>query len=268
MYMKNIVFIAFLSIIFNSCEKVIEIDLNSTDPQIVIEGEISDQVGIYTIKISKTVNFSDANNYPPVQGATVKIADDAGTSETLTETAAGIYKTRNLLGIAGRTYTLNVNIAGKIYTAVSAMPTLVPLQGIKIIPSNLLRPGQDTGARFIAIPNYIDPPSIGNCYRFIQTLNNKVDNAFIVFNDNVNNGMPNQRPIFSRDLELKKGDTLMVEMRNLDRPVYEYFYSLNQSSGNGPGGGTTPANPVSNIVGGALGYFSAYSTSKKTVIVQ
>jgi hypothetical protein len=266
--MKNIFFIIISALLFSSCEKVIEIDLNSVAPQIVIEGEMSDQVGIYTVKISKTVNFSDANNYPPVQGATVTIADNTGLSETLTESATGIYKTRNLLGVAGRTYTLSVNIAGKIYTAVSVLPTLVPLQGIRIIPSNLLRPGQDTGARFIAIPNYIDPPSIGNCYRFIQTLNGKVDNAFIVFNDNVNNGMPNQRPIFSRDVELKKGDTLTVEMRNLDKTVYEYFYSLNQSSGNGPGGGSTPANPVSNIVGGALGYFSAYSTSKKTVIVQ
>jgi hypothetical protein len=266
--MKNIFFIIISMVLFSSCEKVIEIDLNTTAPQIVIEGEMSDQAGIYTVKISKTVNFSDANNYPPVQGATVTITDNTGLSETLTESAAGIYKTRNLLGVGGRTYTLNVNIAGKIYTAVSAMPTLVPLQGIKIIPSNLLRPGQDTGARFIAIPNYIDPPSIGNCYRFIQTLNGKADNAFIVFNDNVNNGMPNQRPIFSRNLELRKGDTLTVEMRNIDKTVYEYFYSLNQSSGEGPGGGSTPANPVNNIVGGALGYFSAYSTSKKTVIVQ
>ncbi len=266
--MKNIFFIIISAFVFSSCEKVIEIDLNAADPQIVIEGEMSDQVRIYTVKISKTVNFSDANNYPPVQGATVTIADNTGLSETLTESAAGIYKTRNLLGIAGRTYTLSVNIAGKIYSAVSVLPTLVPLQAIRIIPRNVLRPGQDTGARFIAIPNYIDPPSIGNSYQFIQTLNGKEDNSFIVFNDNVNNGQPNQRPIFSRDLELKKGDTLTVEMRNIDKTIYDYFYSLNQSSGNGPGGGSTPANPVSNIVGGALGYFSAYSTSKKTVIVQ
>ncbi|MEN9612675.1 MAG: hypothetical protein RLZZ628_3489 [Bacteroidota bacterium] len=264
--MKNILFSIFFLTLLSSCQKVIDIDLNLTASQVVIEGEINDQTGIHTVKVSKTVNFSDANNYPAVQGATVMISDNAGRSETLTETSAGIYKTRNLLGIAGRKYTLIVNIAGKIYTAVSTMPVLVPLQGIRLIPNP--RPGQDTIARFVAIPNYIDPPTFGNCYRFVQTLNGKEDKNFIVFNDNVNNGFPNQRPAFSRDLEIKRNDTLTVEMRNIDKPVYDYFYSLNQSAGNGPGGGSTPANPVNNIDGGALGYFSAYSASKKTVIVQ
>jgi Domain of unknown function (DUF4249) len=264
--MKNILFLIFFLTLWSACQKVIDIDLNSTASQVVIEGEINDQTNIHTIKISKTVNFSDANNYPAVQGATVTLSDNAGVSETLTETTAGIYKTRNLLGIAGRKYTLNVNIAGKIYTAVSTMPVLVPLQGVRTIVR--LRPGPDTVTRFVAIPNYVDPPTFGNCYRFIQTLNGKEDPAFIVFNDNVSNGIPNQRPMFSRDLEIKRNDTLTVEMRNIDKPVYEYFYSLNQSAGNGPGGGATPANPVNNIEGGALGYFSAYSVSKKTVIVQ
>ena len=66
-----------------SCQKVIDIDLNSAAPQIVIEGSISDQPGPYTVKITKTVNFSETNIFPAVSGAAVTVSDDAGNSETL-----------------------------------------------------------------------------------------------------------------------------------------------------------------------------------------
>jgi hypothetical protein len=57
-------------------------------------------------------------------------------------------------------------------------------------------------------------------------------------------------------------------MRCIDGPVYDYFFSLNSIQGNGPGGGTTPTNPVSNISGGALGYFSAFTVQKVSAVVK
>jgi hypothetical protein len=56
-------------------------------------------------------------------------------------------------------------------------------------------------------------------------------------------------------------------MRCIDKNVFEYFKQL---SGLDPTNGqpTAPTNPVSNISGGALGYFSAHTTQKKKAIVQ
>jgi hypothetical protein len=53
----------------------------------------------------------------------------------------------------------------------------------------------------------------------------------------------------------------------IDNNVFEYFKQL---SGLDPTNGqpTAPTNPISNISGGALGYFSAHTTQKKKAIVQ
>ena len=91
-----------------------------------------------------------------------------------------------------------------------------------------------------------------------------------MFNDNLNNGKVNQRPLRggSDSLEVKLKDNVSVEMQCISRPTYLYYYSLNQQSGAGPGGGITPANPTNNIQGGALGIFSAHTVEKKMIRVQ
>src|SRR6187551_2496352 len=94
------------TVMIASCEKEISIDLNSSSPQIVIEGNISDEPGPYTVKISKTVNFSEANVFPPVTGALVVISDNTGVIDTLTETLPGSYLTNTITGTQGNTYTL------------------------------------------------------------------------------------------------------------------------------------------------------------------
>ena len=68
----------FLLTALYSCKKVVQIDLNSANPQIVIVGEITDTTGPYGVYITKTVNFSDSNSYPHVSGATVQITFSAG----------------------------------------------------------------------------------------------------------------------------------------------------------------------------------------------
>lgn len=64
--MNNYKIIILASLLFASCEKEIDLDLNSSSPQIVIEGNISDAPGPYIVKLSKTVNYSELNNYLPV----------------------------------------------------------------------------------------------------------------------------------------------------------------------------------------------------------
>lgn len=47
-------------------------------------------------------------------------------------------------------------------------------------------------------------------------------------------------------------------LQAIDKSVYDYFSSLNKLSAGGINSSATPANPVSNVSGGALGYFSAH----------
>jgi hypothetical protein len=257
--MKQLILAALTTLTLASCTKEIEIDLNSSDAKIVIEGDITDEPGPYFVKLSKTVNFSDAGNYPAVSNALVVIADDRGTIDTLTETTKGTYSTARIVGTPGTTYKLTVEAEGRTYHATSTMPLKVPLDSLRF--NVFSAPGSSDN--YTVIPVFLDPDSKGNCYRFIQKVNDETDKSYIVVNDNVANGTVNQRPIFSRDLEVKSGADVTIEMRCIDPNAYLYFYSLAQIAGNGPGGGTTPSNPPNNITGnGALGLFAAFSVQK------
>ena len=55
-------------------------------------------------------------------------------------------------------------------------------------------------------------------------------------------------------------------MECIDRPIYKYWYSLDRSA-TGGSGQATPSNPVTNLQGGALGYFSAHTLQSRTMIV-
>jgi hypothetical protein len=263
--MKQLIIIIIISFLLSSCEKEINIDLNSSDPQFVIEGTITNQPGPYFVKITKTVNFSDGNNFPRVSNASVIISDNLGNSETLTETSPGVYKTNTTTGVPGRTYNLSVTAEGKTFYASSTMPLPVILDSLKFLPFS----GPTGGDNYSTIPVFTDPASESNNYHFLLTVNGIPDKSYILFNDNATNGTVNQRPAFNPQTEIKTGDSVKIEMRCVDLNTYTYFFTLSQIAGNGPGGGTTPTNPPNNFTGDkTLGYFSAHVTQSKTQIVK
>jgi hypothetical protein len=255
----------------NACQKVIDIDLNESNPQYVIIGNIADDGKPCVVTINQTVNFSDSDNYPKVTGAVVTLNDEKGNKETLTEKKSGVYESKTIKGTIGRTYTLSVTHQGKTFTSSSKMADATPIFDVKFLEDAFGGPpgqGKDTLPIFRAIPLHPDAPNVKNFYRYIQTINDVEDKAFLIRNDNLSDGKLNAQPLFSFNAPIHRGDKYNLKLMNIDEANYTYLYSLNQSSGSGPGGGTTPANPPNNITGGALGYFSAHSVSEITAIVK
>ncbi|MBI5540319.1 MAG: DUF4249 domain-containing protein [Bacteroidia bacterium] len=276
--MKNNIFkykstlIGFLSLlivvlVISSCEKVVNIDLNSKDPQIVIEGIITDQPGSYTIKLTNTANFDELNNFPSVSSASVIISDNAGNSETLTETSAGIYTTSTIQGTIGRTYTLKVTANGKEYSAVSKMPSSVNIDTLNIVTEQSPR-----GSSKTIYVNFVDPIGTDNYYRFIKIINGVTQKSIYVEDDLLKDGEAINQPLFARgqdETKLKPGYTVTIELQSIDKDVYDYFRTLLQLSSSGLiNQSASPANPLSNISNGALGYFNACAVTSKTIIVQ
>ena len=253
-------------VIFTSCTKEIDLDLNTTNTKYVVEGQVP-QNATANVKITKTVNFNESNNLPTVSNAKVSITDNTGMIEQLTETTAGIYETRKMVGEVGKTYTLTIVADGKTFTSKCAMPTPVKLTGLNPQLSSIVPPG-GTASNYIIYPQFTDPPTLGNSYQFIQSTTKKTDTGILITNDNIGNGQPYTRPIFSNNFDIKLGDVVTVEFRCIDKAVYDYFFTINSIVGDGLGGGTTPSNPVNNITGGALGYFSVFTTQKMSVVVK
>jgi Domain of unknown function (DUF4249) len=258
--MKNILILISSLFLLSSCEKVIDLQLDDNNSKIVIEGNITNQVGPHFVKVTKSVNFTESNNYPAITNAIVVVTDNVGQRDTLTYIANGNYKSNTLQGIAGRTYNLSVVAEGKTYNASSTMPLKVVLDTLRPLAITF---GGTTNTE--VIPVFTDPVALGNNYQFLLFRNKVLDKTYTVTNDNVNNGLQNQRPIFSTDFDYEVGDTATVEMRCIDAVVYNYYFTLAQMASNGPGGGTTPSNPPNNISNGALGIFSAHTTERKSI---
>lgn len=253
---KKLFSIAICSFFFISCTKEINIDLNSSNSQLVIEGSITDESGPYFVKLSKTINFSESNNFPSVTGAMVIVSDNTGVVDTLTETASGTYQTSSIVGQHGSTYTLKVLVEGKEYNAITTMPYKVNLDSIQFESDNAFN--ENT---FEFVPVYLDPATERNNYRFKLTVNGETDNSFLVNNDNNSNGLINQQSFSSDDVKIFEGDTVIISMFCIDSDTYTYYKTLEELLGSNPIFSATPANPPNNITGNkALGHFSAYTT--------
>jgi len=251
------------ALILSSCEKVIDVDLNDSSPQIVIEGNITDQTGPYTVRLSKSVNFDELNDFPPISGATVQISDDAGNSEILPETSPGTYTTVALQGTPGRTYTLDVTIDEQIYTAVSTMPLPVAIDTLTIEEQSI---GFGDKTSYVEA-RYKDPEGIDNYYRFVHLINNVRQKDIIIDKDWLQDGntiRTSIEPDEEEDIELKQGDEVIVFMQSIDEGVYEYYRTLDEAGGEFS---ASPTNPLSNFSGGVLGYFSAYAVTSKSIVV-
>ncbi len=257
-----IILAAFLTI--TGCKKVIQVDLNNAAPQLVIEGNISDGPGPYKVMVSRTVNFSADNTYPPVSGATVRITDSTlGTFEQLEESDSGIYTTQFLQGYPGHTYQLQVVADGSQYNAVSTMPRPVRLDSV-FFAENI---GFGNNTAISAVVNFQDPPGIKNYYQFVEMVNSRVIPDIFVFEDRLSDGKYIVQTLFNDSSYMKPKDTLLLTMRGVDENIYNYFFTLANVTGNNSFQSTTPANPITNISNGALGYFSAYTANAVKLIV-
>ena len=261
---------------FSSCTKVINVDLNSASPNIVVDAEITDQPGPYTVNLTQTVNFSDNNIFPVLNGATVIISDNAGNSETLTETSPGNYTSSHLQGADGRTYKISITSNEKNYTAISTMPVGVPLDSVIADTSSHHGGGGFGGGGGTApiAPSvtvravFTDPKGITNYYRLIEYVNRVPNYSTIaIVSDLGQDGSQITETVVRRDTSIHIGDTVNVVLESIDANVYEYYRTLKQVTKSQTGIQTSvPGNPTTNLSNNALGFFSAYAVRSKYVI--
>lgn len=269
--MKKIIFGLAVILSLVGCQDVINLDLNSANPQLVIDATIDDQAAPDTVTITKSIALDQGKkDLRGVVGATVTLRDDAGNSEVLLEKAAGKYATNTLAkGVPGRTYTLSIVAEGKTYTSVCKMPIPVRMDSLVTIPTQGF--GRPNPNLRVPVAIYFDPTGVKNFYRFRRTIRDTLETGFLIRDDILFDGKIVTIPVggFS-GLSLFAGDKVKITMLSIDQAVYNYLrtVNVNSGSGGGPGGGTssTPQNPITNFSGGCLGYFSAQSAVERTII--
>lgn len=263
---KLFVYFSLFVLCFTSCKKIINVETESSEPQLVIEGNITDKFVAQQIKISRSVPYTSQNIYPSVSGASVILTDNRGNTFNFAESQPGLYAF-GMRGVPGVTYTLQVKVDGKTYIANSKMPALVKLDSIGILSNTFFNTERKTAAAFLT-----DPLNDVNFYHFNLYVNDVLSKRIYVNNDRLTNGNKLRIQLYYEkneddDKGLMTGDNVAVEMETIDSNIFDYWYSLSQQSDRGPNQGTTPSNPTSNISNGALGYFSAHTFQRISIKV-
>ena len=273
MKLFNYISLLFLVITFIGCEKVIDVDLDTAPPKLVVEASINwykNTTGNEQfIKLTTTTDYF-SSTIPNVSGATVFITNSSGTVFNFVEvTEPGIYVCNHFEPVINENYTLTIVYNGETFTASEKLLATPEITRIEQNNEGGIL-GDEIEVRFF----YDDIPNEANYY--LQQIDDpyKVIPEFGVLEDRFFQNNELFGLYFSEDL--KSGDELTFTLNGITENHYNYMNILLSISGSNGGSPfqTPPATVRGNIINQtnfdnfALGYFSVSETDKKSYIVQ
>jgi hypothetical protein len=242
------------------CEKELKLTINNPTPKMVIEASITEGNGPFYVKISNSKELNNNEKTILNTKAEIVIKDDSGQIDTLFYNNSGAYQTKKLKGFIGRTYYISVKMDNVVYSAVNKIPSKIKFENIAI--DSIVFNGTKV---YTIIPKFTSPLLTDNYYRFIQRINDTIDNTYFLFNGI--QGEQNNIPLLSINspIKIKKNDIISIEMQCITQKEFEYFSVLSQQSNFGINANTAPSNPKSNFSGDILGFFSCHTSEYKTI---
>lgn len=272
---KHILYIYLvLSTLFYSCEKVIDVDLENSEPKLVIDAIIKQQLGTtgaeQVIKLSLTNDFY-TNEILPANGATVNITNSSSDSFNFIEDGTtGNYICTNFVPSIGENYTLTVIYNGEIYTATNALIATPPI--INVEQETVPDPA---GEDLIQIKYFFQDDGNEDNYYILGVKNpNKQFPEFGVVSDEFFQG--NVMFGFYGSSETEPGITLTLNVQGVTLGYHNYMNILTSIAGSGGGNpfATPPATLRGNIINQTneenypLGYFHLSEIDEIDYLVQ
>ncbi|WP_297511532.1 DUF4249 domain-containing protein [Flavobacterium sp.] len=259
--MKKYSLLFVLLLTFISCEDVVEVDLETAEPKLVIDANLRWEKGTagneQTINLSLTTGYF-ANEIPKVSGATVYVTNSSNTVFPFIETVpnSGAYVCTTFIPVINESYTLTVEYQGTTYRAVAplmATPTIDAIQQNTV---------QGFGGDEIQV-------------KFFYQDNGNEDNFYLVGVKNAKLALPeygvisdeffqgNQMFGFYTNENLETNVQLRCKLEGITERYYNYMNKLLNIAGNQGGSpfATPPATLRGNIVNQTneadypLGYF-------------
>lgn len=249
LYLIGIVFLS----LFSACTEKVDLELGETQTRVVIEGYLVTEVDSSYVRLSLTQDYFNPVAPVYIPDGTVEISNDQGTV-MFNYVGEGLYKgPAGYIPDTAKVYTLKVVVDGKEYTSTA---TLYPMFEVDPVLQFDYKPAS----------GFIDEGYAVTYY----SVDRREDEVYTRFNFGQNDTMFDQEILFT-NADLKKfervpfelpfyraqsGDSVMLEFRSLDVPIATYFNALANLNSGAPGPfQTPPANPPTNISGGAVGYF-------------
>lgn len=265
-------FLLLFSLICFSCEDVIEIDVPTSEPRLVIDASINWFKGTtgndQSIKLSLTAPFFE-NSVPPANNAEVYITDENNiVYDFLEDAETGIYLNSNFNPVINAEYTLTIIYNNEIYTASDTLYSVAELERVE---QNL--EGGFSGEETEIKAFFTDPANEENYYFFEFIPDMPVIPTLDTFKDEFVNG--NEIFGFYVEEDLEPGNELIIRNHGVSEQFYEFMFVLLQQSADG--GGPFESQPatvrgncinVSNPNNYPLGYFRLSEVSEIIYTVQ
>lgn len=290
--------------LLNSCIVQFIPEIEEDKEMVVVEGLITNQATVNTIKLSKSLPLGKKNQARPLKGCLVSIIDNTGRSYTLKETVPGTYVTDPALfvGKVGSSYRLSINARSAFNYQVfeSRLVKMKPVPPVDSIyyEKVLIDAGGDGVRPVEGCQIYLNTSDPNNECRFYRweysetwefRLPYSVQNRVCYITNN--SGIINVRntSILTEDRvtryplnfisnstdRLKVKYSLLVNQYSLNEDEFDYWEKL-QSISENIGGlyDITPASIPSNLICTSdpaekvLGYFSVSAVQSKRIFIK
>ena len=245
--MKQLLTFIIIFIGVTSCEDVIDVDLNTAVPRLVVEASINWQKGTagneQRIKLSLTAPFF-SQTIEPANNAEVSITNSANEQFNFNEIGdSGIYVNNNFVPVIGETYNLTVIYEDEVYTATETLKSVVPIDFVEQNDNGGFS-GDETELKAF----FHDPVDEENYYFFEFISDIPAIPSLEVYNDEFTNG--NNMFGFYTEEELTTGDEVTIRIHGTSERFYNFMFILLQQLSEEGGGPfeTQPATVRGNIV--------------------
>jgi hypothetical protein len=264
--MSRILQLLTISLLFFSCEELVQPDLVAAPPVLVVDAWITDFVGNSFVKLSWSGPFDQEGNNNTEDSATVLLNDNFGNTTVFKTQHEGIYLPGDTLfkGVIGRLYTLKINVNETEYSASGVFPSGPKPDSLSL---RLREKDEFFDAGYYVTINFTDPALYNNYYKWEiyrgAYHTNKLD--VLIANDATFDGKFIRQEFL---YPFQSGDTLVVEQYSITKNAYRYYEGIRLITLQGNfSQQTVPENPPSNIQGGGLGFFTMATLSRLSVIV-
>jgi hypothetical protein len=275
--MKKHIFILLIlacTVGFTSCEEVINVDLNTAAPRLVIDASLQWEKGTdgatQKIKLSTTTGYFD-QVIPLVSGASVIVTNESGVVFDFTETTpnSGEYICTNFIPVRKGIYNLTIIHEGIAYTATEILIPVSPIDKIEQRNDGGFT-GEDIEIKFF----YTDNGLTNDFYLFRAKLSTYQIPEYGVSRDEFYQG--NQIfDIYSNE-DIQSGDQLDITLNGISEGYFNYMQVLLSIAGSAGGSPfqSPPATVRGNIINTVddknyvLGFFSISETDHITYTVE
>lgn len=246
-----------------SCEEVIDIDLNSSESVLVVDGFIYEGENAH-VRLSMTSDYFSADTSVLVTDAVVTLNDDHGGSEVLQHFGDGVYRGVSIQGTPGHTYSLSIENEGEVYEGDASLIPSVEIYDVIFSVSPYMPPhASGEEMRYVMDVKFSDDTLVDNFY-MLRFWNDSIEESYGYFL--ISDQFTNTDTVTanSRMLSFAEG-SYTVQVYSIDEGTSNFYNEMNDLDGGG--GGSTPYNPKSNFGSDVMGYFTALSFTTDSGIV-